>query len=163
MILDEPTNELSPQRRHHVWHTLRELNKAQRTTIILVTHVAIEAEKIVQRVGILRAGHLVAVGRPQELKQRISQQLRLEFFSERSAPPTLSGLPVQRIASGHWVTHLPRTQLDDVLDLLTRNHIVDFKWTCQRGRRPIHREKSRDISRTGRSSWPCFNLSRYRL
>lgn len=127
MILDEPTNELSPQRRHRVWNTLRELNKAQRTTIILVTHDAIEAEKIVQRVGILRAGQLVALGQPQDLKRRISQQLRLEFFSERNAPPTLSGLPVQRIASGHWVSHLPRTQLDYALELLTRNHIVDFK------------------------------------
>ncbi len=126
LILDEPTNELSPQRRQLVWNTLRELNQKRNTTIILVTHDAIEAEKIVQRVGILHAGRLVALGSPQELKKHIHQQLRLEFFSEHPVVATMSGLPIHKIAPGHWVTHLSRAQLDTALNLLSRSQIRDF-------------------------------------
>ena len=52
LILDEPTNHLDPQRRRLVWDILRQLNQEEGTTIIFITHDAIEAEKIVQRVGI---------------------------------------------------------------------------------------------------------------
>ncbi|MEZ4636653.1 MAG: hypothetical protein R2856_17105 [Caldilineaceae bacterium] len=45
--------------------TLREFNRVHGATIIFITHDAIEAEKIIQRVGILRDGRLVALGRPQ--------------------------------------------------------------------------------------------------
>jgi len=53
LILDEPTNDLDPQRRKLVWDILRDINREQGTTIILITHDAIEAEKAIQRVGIL--------------------------------------------------------------------------------------------------------------
>jgi len=67
LILDEPTNNLDPQRRKLVWDTLREVNQQLGTTVVFITHDAIEAEKVIQRVGILREGELVAVGRPSEL------------------------------------------------------------------------------------------------
>ena len=54
LILDEPTNDLDPQRRRQVWQTLRQLKQEQGTTIIFITHDAVEAEKIIQRVGINR-------------------------------------------------------------------------------------------------------------
>lgn len=63
LILDEPTNDLDPQRRKLVWDILRRINTEQETTIILITHDAIEAEKAIQRVGIMHSGELVAVGR----------------------------------------------------------------------------------------------------
>jgi ABC-2 type transport system permease protein len=54
LILDEPTNDLDPQRRKQVWDNLRQINRQQGATIIFITHDAIEAEKIIQRVGIMR-------------------------------------------------------------------------------------------------------------
>jgi ABC-2 type transport system ATP-binding protein/ABC-2 type transport system permease protein len=50
LILDEPTNNLDPQRRKLVWDTLREVNQQLGTTVIFITHDAIEAEKVIQRV-----------------------------------------------------------------------------------------------------------------
>ena len=75
LILDEPTNDLDPQRRKLVWDVLREENQQRGTTIIFITHDAIEAEKVIQRVGIMRNGKLVANGRPSELKQAVDQKL----------------------------------------------------------------------------------------
>ena len=57
LILDEPTNNLDPQRRKLVWETLRRLNRENGTTVIFITHDAIEAEKVIQRVGICAKGN----------------------------------------------------------------------------------------------------------
>jgi len=75
LILDEPTNDLDPQRRRLVWDVLRHLNSEHGTTIIFITHDAIEAEKIIQRVGIMCDGELVVVGRPSELKRSVDQKV----------------------------------------------------------------------------------------
>jgi ABC-2 type transport system ATP-binding protein len=55
LILDEPTSDLDPLRRRLVWDTLRRLNHEQGTTIVFITHDSIEAEKTIERVGIMRA------------------------------------------------------------------------------------------------------------
>jgi ABC-type multidrug transport system ATPase subunit len=72
MILDEPTNELDPVNRHHVWETLLRRNREAGTTILLVTHNLHEAERVVQRVAIMRAGRMLAVGRPGALQARLA-------------------------------------------------------------------------------------------
>lgn len=128
LILDEPTNELSPQRRKQVWDALRVLNRAEGTTIIFITHDAIEAEKIIQRVGILHQGALVALGRPPELKRQIDETLRLEiYFAAGPAPRLPEQLQVQVVDDGHWVVRLQRRQVEHVLEVLSRLQIDDFR------------------------------------
>ncbi len=72
LILDEPTNELDPQKRKLIWDVLARRNREQGTTCILVTHNVLEAEKVLQRVGVMQHGRMIAVGTPGELKQRAS-------------------------------------------------------------------------------------------
>ncbi|MGW9299466.1 ABC transporter ATP-binding protein [Streptomyces cyaneofuscatus] len=79
LILDEPTNELDPSRRRQIWQLLRELNQRDGHTIILITHNAIEAEQVIERVGILKEGRLVALGAPAELKSSLRSQVRLSI------------------------------------------------------------------------------------
>jgi ABC-2 type transport system ATP-binding protein len=86
LILDEPTNDLDPLRRRLVWDVLRQINRERGTTIIFITHDAIEAEKVIERVGIMRDGGLVALGRPSDLKRAIDRKLRLELFCAPDAP-----------------------------------------------------------------------------
>jgi ABC-2 type transport system ATP-binding protein len=73
LILDEPTNDLDPLKRKQVWEVLQKLNREHQVTIIFITHDAIEAEKIIQRIGIMRRGILVAIGKLSELKSKIDQ------------------------------------------------------------------------------------------
>ncbi|OKH99011.1 ATP-binding protein [Streptomyces sp. CB02923] len=79
LILDEPTNELDPSRRRQVWQLLRDLNQRDGRTIILITHNAIEAEQVIERVGILKDGRLAALGAPAELKAALHSQVRLSI------------------------------------------------------------------------------------
>lgn len=133
LILDEPTNDLAPQRRNQVWEILRSLNQAQDTTIIFITHDAIEAEKIIQRVGILHAGKLVALGRPSQLKSQVDQKLRLELFTSSETPPALpGGLQAARVDNGarnggRWLVYLERSQAAQVMDGLDLRQIDDFR------------------------------------
>lgn len=68
LILDEPTVGIDPVLRKRIWDAFFHLNK-KGTTIIVTTHVMDEAEKC-DRLGLMRDGSIIAVGTPQELKQR---------------------------------------------------------------------------------------------
>lgn len=128
LILDEPTNDLDPQRRKLVWDNLQQLNREQGTTIILITHDAIEAEKAIQRVGILQAGKLVAIGRPSDLKRQVDRILRLELFFEPDNPPTLPPeLVCDCHSSGHWRVFLEWHQVEPTLNNLNLAQIDDFR------------------------------------
>lgn len=128
LILDEPTNDLDPQRRRMVWDNLKELNQTQGTTIIFITHDAIEAEKIIQRVGILRHGELVAVGRPSELKKGVAQQLRLELFFPPEKPPHLPAhLTPHQLQPGCWVAWVERREVGQVLNGLNLEALDDLR------------------------------------
>ncbi|MEZ4725627.1 MAG: ABC transporter ATP-binding protein [Caldilineaceae bacterium] len=128
LILDEPTNDLDPQRRRMVWDNLKQLNQSQGTTIIFITHDAVEAEKIIQRVGILRGGELVAVGRPSELKKQVDQQLRLELFFPPERPPHLPAyLPHRQLQPGRWLAWVERREVGQVLNGLNVEELDDFR------------------------------------
>ena len=128
LILDEPTNDLDPQRRRMVWDNLKQLNQRQGTTIIFITHDAIEAEKIIQRVGILRKGELVAVGRPSELKKQVAQQLRLELFFPPETPPHLPAhLTPHQLQPGRWLAWVERGDIGQVLNGLNLEQLDDFR------------------------------------
>ncbi|MBZ0302195.1 MAG: ABC transporter ATP-binding protein/permease, partial [Anaerolineae bacterium] len=77
--LDEPTNELDPVHRRQVWDTIASLNRHDGVTCILVTHNLPEAEQVVHRVAIMRAGRMIAVGTPGGMKLSMSSKVRLEF------------------------------------------------------------------------------------
>jgi ABC-2 type transport system ATP-binding protein len=74
LILDEPTVGLDIQTRQQLWSLIHDLKRAG-TTIILTTHYLEEADQLCDRIAILRAGQLLAIGTPSELKERIGAQL----------------------------------------------------------------------------------------
>lgn len=130
LILDEPTANLDPGRRRQVWQILRRLNQEQGTTIIFITHDALEAEKIIQRVGIIRAGRLVALGRPAELKQQLDRKLRLDLHFSPAEPPGLPpGLMPHEIEAGRWQVLLEWDEIPSVVDCLRYGQIEDFRLT----------------------------------
>jgi ABC-2 type transport system ATP-binding protein len=69
LFLDEPTANLDPEASKMVRDFILELKKEKRT-IFLNTHLLDEAERICDRVGILRT-KLLAVGRPEELRESL--------------------------------------------------------------------------------------------
>ncbi|MEM8603906.1 MAG: ABC transporter ATP-binding protein [Cyanobacteria bacterium P01_H01_bin.121] len=70
IILDEPTTGLDIEARYEVWHLINQLRQ-QGSTILLTTHLLEEAERLCQRIGIIRRGYLLAQGSLAALKHWI--------------------------------------------------------------------------------------------
>ena len=66
LFLDEPTLGLDVLARRELWGVIRGLKG--RTAIILTTHYLEEAESLADRIGVMNAGRLRAVGTAAELK-----------------------------------------------------------------------------------------------
>jgi ABC-2 type transport system ATP-binding protein len=128
IILDEPTNELAPQNRALVWDILRRVNAEEGATIILVTHNVLEAETVIQRVGIMKAGKLMALGRPAALKAQLNQHLRLEITFDPDAPPMLPpGAQPQVLSPGRWLLHILPQDAPAYLACLSQEGHHDFR------------------------------------
>ncbi len=68
LFLDEPTLGLDVLARHDLWEAIRALKG--KITIILTTHYMEEAEALSDRIGIMKQGRLLAVGRAEELMKQ---------------------------------------------------------------------------------------------
>ena len=66
LFLDEPTTGFDPQARRRAWESISSL-RALGKTILLTTHYLDEAERLCDRVAVLRDGKIAAIGRPGEL------------------------------------------------------------------------------------------------
>lgn len=73
VILDEPTTGLDIEARYEIWELIRYLQR-QGVTVLLTTHLLEEAERLCQRIGILKNGRVLAEGSLSQLRQRISAQ-----------------------------------------------------------------------------------------
>ncbi len=73
LILDEPASGLDPRARVEIRELLREL-QAMGKTIFVSSHILSEIEEICTHIGIIEAGHLVATGTLEEMRQHIQAQ-----------------------------------------------------------------------------------------
>ena len=93
LFLDEPTSGLDVQSTQMILSLLRDLNRAG-TTIFLTTHNMEEANRLCNRVGIIRSGKIVALDAPEKLKAAIDRLHRIEVSFDREIPAdALARLP----------------------------------------------------------------------
>ena len=93
LFLDEPTSGLDVQSTQMILNLLRDLNK-QGTTIFLTTHNLEEANRLCHRVGIIRAGKIVAIDAPEKLKTAIDRVHKIEVsFDREVSGDALTALP----------------------------------------------------------------------
>jgi ribosome-dependent ATPase len=81
LILDEPTSGVDPIARDAFWRTLIDLSRNDGVTIFISTHFMNEAERC-DRISLMHAGRVLAVGTPQELvRKRGASSLENAFIS----------------------------------------------------------------------------------
>ena len=73
VVLDEPTTGLDIEARYEIWELIRNLS-SQDTAILLTTHILDEAERLCQRIGIIKQGSLLAEGTLEELRKYVPAQ-----------------------------------------------------------------------------------------
>lgn len=72
IVLDEPTAMLDPIGRKEVLHTVEELRKREKVTVILITHYM---EEVIgaDRVFVMEQGHVVMDGTPREIFSQVDE------------------------------------------------------------------------------------------
>jgi ABC-2 type transport system ATP-binding protein len=78
IILDEPSTGLDPLMQQELQALIREVRDDGRT-VFLSSHSLAEVERVADRVGILRHGHLVVVEPLDTLKRKAIRRIDLEF------------------------------------------------------------------------------------
>jgi ABC-2 type transport system ATP-binding protein len=82
LFLDEPTTGLDPQVRLEIRDLIQEL-RADKRTILMTTHYIEEAERLCDRVAIIDAGQIIAIGTPRELQEKSANQSAIEIRLSR--------------------------------------------------------------------------------
>jgi energy-coupling factor transporter ATPase len=97
IVLDEPTAMLDPNGRKEVINTIRELNKKENVTVILITHhmdEVIHADKVF----VMEHGHVVMEGTPREIFSRVEEikkyRMDVPQVTELAYELQKAGLPI---------------------------------------------------------------------
>jgi ABC-2 type transport system ATP-binding protein len=161
LVLDEPTNELDPEMRRRVWRALKDRCHSRGTTVVLVTHNALEAEQVIERLAVLSGGRVIALGTPGAIKAQVDSRIRVELTFRGYPDGTLAALrglaEMSRPASNRVVLTASRDQarrlIDQVLQVVSLDDLDDFRvltptledvylQVAARGRRQSAREPS---------------------
>ena len=74
LFLDEPTTGLDPIAKRNIWKHLADLRDTFGTTIFFSTHNMEEAEEMCDRVAIMNAGEIAAIGAVPDLKEKTKKK-----------------------------------------------------------------------------------------
>jgi ABC-2 type transport system ATP-binding protein len=94
LFLDEPTLGLDPQSSAEIREMVRKINKEQGTTMILTTHMMVEADLLCDRIGIIDRGKIVALDTSVNLKKLVSgtDTTMLELDIPNVTPVMMQGM-----------------------------------------------------------------------
>jgi ABC-2 type transport system ATP-binding protein len=139
LVLDEPTAGLDPKQIIETRELIKGL--AGQHTVILSTHILPEVSKTCQRVVVINAGQIVAVGTPNELTRRLQGFETVLITVEGPAAAIIEKF--QRVGGVNWVE--PRESHDGRVTL------------------EVHSEKEKDVRAelaraTVESGWKLYEL-----
>ena len=123
LFLDEPTLGLDPQSTVEIRELIKRINQELETTMILTTHIMVEADMLCDRIGIIDRGRIVALDTSANLKKLVSGSVQSMEFEI----PNLTTNMIEEIKRTNFVvsvvyedaTHLKvRTTGEDAFDTL---------------------------------------------
>lgn len=82
LLMDEPFGALDPLIRREMQLELLDLQERLRKTIIFITHDVNEAFKLGDRVAVMKDGHVVQVGTPEEIIEQPANEYISEFIKD---------------------------------------------------------------------------------
>jgi ABC-2 type transport system ATP-binding protein len=96
LFLDEPTTGFDPQARRSFWDLVEQL-AADGTTILLTTHYLEEAERLADRVVVVRDGRVVAEGPPADLGGRTARRAVVRWTQDGQTREVRTDTPTRTV------------------------------------------------------------------
>jgi ABC-2 type transport system ATP-binding protein len=120
LFLDEPTSGLDVESTRLINDVIRELNRAG-TTIFLTTHDMEEANQLCERIAIINRGVIVAIDRPEVLKQMASglQSVEVSFQRTVEAEALSSFTHVRQVVKRGDKLRLYAEDVSETIDSIT--------------------------------------------
>ncbi len=127
LILDEPTSGLDPLMQEEFLTLVCE-ERERGCAVFISSHELDEVERVCDRVGIVRAGRLIAVERIADLLGKAKRRVRLELaepagLEELAALAGVSELKVE----GHRASFLIGGDLDLTIKAIAGHHVTDVE------------------------------------
>ena len=129
-VLDEPTSGLDPIAQQE-FHQLLHETTARGGTVVLSSHVLDEVQRIANRVGIIRAGRLIAVERLEDLRATALDRVvaRLAGPADPAVVARLPGIRDLSVEGGVLRCGIPEGSLDQLVKALARFTVIDLSIT----------------------------------
>ncbi len=127
LIMDEPSTGLDPLMQREFQAMVREV-AAEGRTVFLSSHTLSEVQRVADRVGIIRHGHLVAVEAVKDLRHKAMRRVELEFGTPVDAE-AFAGVPGVRdvVVTNHRAELAYDGQMDVLLKTVAdRYDLVDI-------------------------------------
>jgi ABC-2 type transport system ATP-binding protein len=123
LLLDEPTSAMDPASSKLVRESITSLRSSKRS-IVICTHNLSEAEILADRIAIIQAGKIVALGSPKELKRKIlgAPIMHVQFATpiDGTKPTFPEGVRLMEIGE-NWLrfqAESPEVSNPEVLEIL---------------------------------------------
>jgi ABC-2 type transport system ATP-binding protein len=116
LFLDEPTSDLDPEAAKQVQDLILEVSGHENRTVILCTHRLYEAEKLCDRVAIMKNGRVAAAGTLDELRAQVFPMLQVNFRTAGKTKDELVGILSQMPGANEV-----KAQTDEELSLVVDN------------------------------------------
>ena len=116
LFLDEPTIGLDVVAKDHIREFLKEVNRTERTTVLLTTHDLSDIEELCRRILIIDKGKILFDGDLKEMKKRLAKFNQVKFFlKDRAQVAKLSliatdGISCDRVDELTYLMRFDRNQ-----------------------------------------------------
>ncbi|MGX5654792.1 ABC transporter ATP-binding protein [Geodermatophilus nigrescens] len=128
LVLDEPTSGFDPLVQQEFLALVRE-HAAEGGSVLLSSHVLGEVQRTADRIGVLRAGRLVAVEEMSVLRERSLHRVHASFDGPVTAADFVGvpGLRDVRVSASTLSCAAPAGSLDALVRRLARHRLVDLE------------------------------------
>ena len=127
LILDEPTGGLDPLNQSEFRRLVRD-TAGEGRTVFLSSHSLDEVQHTADRVGVIRAGHLVDVDSVESLRERSPRHITIRFREsvDASAFEAIEGVQVDEHRGDLVRLAAPEAAIDRIVKEAARHQVVDF-------------------------------------
>lgn len=128
LFLDEPTNGLDPEGIRDFYRQLHELNK-RGVTVVITSHILSEIQERVDRLAVMKNGHLHALGSIRQLRERTDLPLSIQLILQcppRALQDALQGAAIESLEIEDQ-TAVIRCRHAQKMDILQRIHTLGDK------------------------------------
>ncbi|MBB6453948.1 osmoprotectant transport system ATP-binding protein [Salirhabdus euzebyi] len=124
ILMDEPFSALDPISREQLQDELVRLQKEIKKTIVFVTHDMDEAIKIADQIILMKDGHVVQKGSPQELLSNPANDFVKEFIGEERLGNNQSLPPLNKLIVKDYPSIPSTLSVEEAVNKMVSNHVA---------------------------------------